>query len=50
MFNKRFAESNKQFQEACKRVKLDTTAREASRWRRQTGLAWKKGRRKEVKG
>jgi len=44
MTNKEFAKSNEGFQEACERVELKPTTRQASKWRRQKGLAWKEGR------
>ena len=42
MTNREFAKTNMEFGEACKRVKLKPTTRQASKWRRKKGLAWKK--------
>jgi len=44
MTNKEFAKTNEDFRKACKKVKLDPTGRQASKWRRKLGLAWKEGR------
>jgi len=44
MTNKEFAETNENFKKACKRVELEPTTRQASKWRLHKGLAWKKGR------
>ena len=44
MTNKEFAEKNQQFRAACASVKLEATKRQASKWRRCTGLAYKTGR------
>ena len=41
MTNKEFASTNQKFKEACAKAKVEPTARQASKWRRQTGLAWK---------
>ena len=48
--NKEFAEKNQEFREACKRVGIEPTARQAARWRHREGLAWKEGRIKEGQG
>jgi len=54
MTNKKFAETDQEFQKACEAVKLpfdavhgkkkNSLARQAGKWRRQTGLAYKEGR------
>jgi ribosomal protein L32E len=41
MTNELFASSNPEFLEACKKADLKPTARQASKWRRQMGLAYK---------
>ena len=38
--NGQFAQSNKEFQEACKRAGIQPTRRQASKWRCKDGLAW----------
>ena len=40
MTNAEFAQSDKAFQEACKRAGLQPTRRQASKWRLKDGLAW----------
>jgi len=44
MTNRQFAKTNGEFQKACKQVGLEPTTRQASKWRRKLGLAWKEGR------
>jgi hypothetical protein len=44
MTNKEFAEKNKDFIRACKKVNLEPTKRQASKWKRKKGLAWGEGR------
>lgn len=52
MTNAKFAETDKSFRAACKRVIIDKanntslppTTRQASKWRRGKGLAWNEGR------
>jgi len=39
--NSQFARTNEVFREACKRVGLKPTGRQASKWRRRMGLAFK---------
>lgn len=48
MTNREFAETNKEFLSACKEVKfinlyknLSPSVCQASKWRRQKGIAWK---------
>ena len=42
--NHQFAKENKVFKKACKEVGIPPTRRQASKWRRNMGLAYKKGR------
>jgi hypothetical protein len=42
--NKGFATNNKEFKAACEVVEIPASARQASKWRRKTGLAYSKGR------
>lgn len=42
--HKEFATTDKPFQAACQRVKPPATKRQASKYRRKKGLAWKEGR------
>ena len=42
MTNAEFAQSDKAFQEACKRAGLQPTRRQASKWRLKDGLAWQR--------
>jgi len=42
--NTKFAETNREFQKAYAKVSLKPTSRQASKWRRQMGQAWKEGR------
>lgn len=44
MTNKEFAEKDDTFREACKRAEVLPTKRQASKYRRQTGTAYKVGR------
>jgi hypothetical protein len=44
MTNADFAAKEKTFIEACSKVGLKPTARQASKWRNQKGKAWKEGR------
>jgi hypothetical protein len=41
MTNKEFAEKDEAFKEACAKVNLPATKRQASKWRRGFGLAYK---------
>ena len=40
MTNQEFAQSDKAFQEACKRAGIPATRRQASKWRLKDGKAW----------
>lgn len=40
-----FAKNDAGFQQACANVKIPPSKRQASKWRRKMGLAWKEGRR-----
>ena len=42
--NAEYAATVKYFREACERVRIAPTARQASKWRRRRGLAYTKGR------
>lgn len=42
--NAMFAKSDGKFVEACSKVGLKPSRRQASKWRRGKGLAWKDGR------
>lgn len=42
--NGSFAATDTEFREACERAGVQPTARQASKWFRKTGLAFKKGR------
>jgi len=44
MTNKEFVETDKPFKDACEKVGIPVTRRQASKWRSGKGLAWKKGR------
>lgn len=41
MTNKEFSETNEHFIEACERVDIKPTVRQASKWRNHKGLAYK---------
>jgi len=40
--NQKFSETNNEFIEACKEANIKPTKRQASEWRNQKGLAWKR--------
>jgi hypothetical protein len=42
--NKVFSQSDKIFIKSCQAIDIDVTTRQASKWRRQTGSAYKLGR------
>ncbi len=44
MSNKEFANMDVAFIEACKRVNIPATKRQASKWRNNKGKAWREGR------
>jgi len=44
--NKEFARANEAFLEACKKVKIIPTRRQASKWRNKKGLSYRKGRKR----
>lgn len=44
MTNAVFAKHDEKFKEACKNVGIPSTRRQASKWRMEKGLAWRKGR------
>lgn len=44
MTNKQFAAGNKEFRKACEAVRFEPARRQASKWRRGKGLAYKEGR------
>lgn len=46
MFNRDFAKTNKEFQEACERAQVKPTKRQASRWHQKRGQAYTQGRAK----
>jgi hypothetical protein len=48
--NKEFANSDPGFLEACARVQLKPTKRQASRWRNRKGIAFKEGKLKKKGG
>jgi len=41
MTNREFSESNPEFKAACGNVQIPATKRQASKWRRRLGKAWK---------
>lgn len=41
MTNREFASTDTQFREACSKAGVDATKRQAGKWRRQTGRAYK---------
>ncbi|KKM94612.1 hypothetical protein LCGC14_1196550 [marine sediment metagenome] len=41
MTNRKFAKTNKRFVEACESAEVKPTVRQASKWRREKGKAWK---------
>jgi hypothetical protein len=41
MTNKEYAKENKDFREACEKVKIEPTKRQASKYRHKKGKAWK---------
>jgi len=41
MTNAEFANTDKVFREACEKADIKPTRRQASKWRRKVGLAWK---------
>ena len=41
MTNKEFSEKDKAFIEACEKVQLEPTMRQASKWRMHKGMAYK---------
>ncbi len=45
--NKEFSMTSKVFNDACKKAEIEPTTRQASKWRRQTGLAYKTHRKGE---
>lgn len=44
MTNKEFAKTNQQFISACQKAGVEPTKRQAAKWRRKTGIAYKEGR------
>jgi len=40
--NREFAQSNQEFRDACQKVGIPPTTRQASKWRLGLGLAWEK--------
>lgn len=46
MTNRKFAEENHHFLACCKRAKVEPTKREAGKFRRKVGKAWKEGQAK----
>ena len=42
--NSEFTKTDQTFINACKKVEIPPTGRQAGKWRRRTGLAWKEGR------
>jgi len=48
MTNAKFAGTNEQFKEACKAAGVAPTSRQASKYRRKMGKAYKEGRIKDV--
>lgn len=47
MTNREFKHKDEKFQWACTKAKIMPTTRQASKWRRKTGLAYKKKDEKE---
>lgn len=43
--NASYAKTNDTFKQACAEVGIPPTSRQAGKWRRKTGLAWKEGQR-----
>ena len=43
LINTHFAETDAEFRRACEKVGIPPTKRQASKWRRKVGLAYKKG-------
>jgi len=41
MTNAKFAETDQDFRKACEKADIKPTRRQASRWRRKKGLAWR---------
>ena len=41
--NREFAKTDKRFVEACEGAEVKPTVRQASKWRRKKGKAWKHG-------
>jgi hypothetical protein len=44
MTNREFSEQDETFRQACKSAGVDASRRQASKWRRRVGRAWKYGR------
>lgn len=44
MTNKEYSETNQELIKACEKVNIPATTRQASKWRRKKGKAWKDGR------
>ena len=44
MTNREFAKTDKDFKEACEAVEVQPTVRQASKWRRGKGKAWKRAK------
>ncbi len=43
MTNREFSKTDKRFVEACESAEVKPTVRQASKWRRKKGKAWKHG-------